>query len=186
MQGISAFQRVAAFQFTPKPNHASMSYEKDCSQFQAASLQWSQACKQHKNGWSQEVPSQQAPSNPPPQNLGKEEKNGFFLNVSTQFQICNPKVMSNCPRYTPPVEADPAEEAEQARHSQFSHTCPGSCKKSATEIKLSQWFWLLLLGCTTYCFLLHINRFSPSMKDSWPLNGKWQLFSSPQQHHTPA
>lgn len=109
---------------------------------------------------------------------------GFFLNVSTQFQICDPKVMSICPCYTPPVEADPAVEAEQARHSDFSHTCPGSCMKSAIETKLIQWFWLLPLGCTSYCFLLHINHFSPPVKDSWPLNGKRQLFSSPQQHHT--
>lgn len=49
-------------------------------------------------------------------------------------------------------------------------------------MKQIQCFWLLPLGCTSYCFLLHIHHFSPSVKDSWPLNGKWQLFSSPQQH----
>lgn len=50
-----------------------MPYEKDRSQFQAASLQWSQACKRHTTSWSQEVPSQQAPHSPPPQNLGKSQ-----------------------------------------------------------------------------------------------------------------
>lgn len=40
------------------------------------------------------------------------------------------------------------------------------------------------LGCASSCSLLHINPFSPPVKDSWSVSRKWQLINSQQRHGT--
>jgi len=42
------------------------------------------------------------------------------------------------------------------------------------------------LGCASSCSLLHINPFSPPVKDSWSASRKWQLFNSQQRRGTSA